>query len=154
MSINRQGKRLGLATNFNHASPILRVRDLEASLRYFHDVLGFTIDWKDPTQFASVSRGDANVMLCVGDQGNPPAWVWIGVGDAEALRVEYAARGARIRMEPTNFPWAMEMHVEDLDGNVLRLGSEPVHDRPFGPWRDMNGVRWHRNGSDSWTRAG
>ena len=153
MSINRQGTRLGLATNFHHALPILRVRDLEASLRYFQEVLGFTIDWKDPTRVASVSRGDANVMLCVGDQGNPPAWVWIGVGDAEALQVEYAARGARIRMEPTNFPWAMEMHVEDLDGNVLRLGSEPVHDRPFGPWRDMNGVRWHRNGSDSWKRA-
>lgn len=153
MSINLQGTRVAVATNFHHASPILRVRDLEASLRYFHDILGFKIDWKDPTKFASISRGDANVMLCVGDQGNPPAWVWIGVGDAEALRVEYAARGARIRMEPTNFPWAMEMHVEDLDGNVLRLGSEPVHDRPFGPWRDMNGVRWHRNGDESWTRA-
>jgi hypothetical protein len=28
-------------------------------------------------------------------------------------------------MPPTNFPWALEMHVEDPDGNVLRLGSEP-----------------------------
>jgi catechol 2,3-dioxygenase-like lactoylglutathione lyase family enzyme len=145
---------MAVTTNFHHASPILRVRDLEASLRYFHDVLGFAIDWKDPTQFASVSRGDANVMLCVGDQGNPPAWIWIGVGDTEQLRVEFAARGARIRMEPTNFPWALEMHVEDLDGNVLRLGSEPKRDRPYGPWRDMNGVRWHRNTDDSWTRVG
>jgi len=28
-------------------------------------------------------------------------------------------------MEPTNFPWAKEMHVEDPDGNVIRFGSEP-----------------------------
>ena len=143
---------MSAGVNFHSALPILRVKNLEASLRYFHDILGFTIDWKDPTQVASVSRGDANVMLCVGDQGNPPAWVWIGVGDTEALLAEYTAKGARIRMEPTNFPWAVEMHVEDLDGNVLRLGSEPHRDRPFGPWRDMNGVRWHRNTDESWSR--
>ena len=142
------------STNFHHASPILRVRDLEASLRYFHEVLGFTVDWSDPTQIASVSRGDANVMLCTGDQGNPPAWVWIGVGDTQELRTEYAARGARIRMEPTNFPWALEMHVEDLDGNVLRLGSDPLPDRPYGPWRDMNGMRWQRNRDESWSQLG
>ena len=72
-------------------------------------------------------------MLSVGDQGNPPAWVWIGVGDTQALRDEYVAKGARIRMEPTNFPWALEMHVEDLDGNVLRMGSEPLPDHVVGP---------------------
>ncbi len=118
--------------NFHHASPILRVNDLAASIQYFRDVLGFSLDWHDPTQFASVTRGDANIMLSLGDQGNPPAWVWIGVGDAAALRDEYKAKGARIRMEPTNFPWALEMHVEDLDGNVLRLGSDPLQDQPFG----------------------
>ena len=123
---------MSLPINFHHASPILRVKNLEASIHYFRDKLGFTLDWQDPTDFASVSRGDANLMLSVGDQGNPPAWVWIGVGDAQALRDEYFARGARIRMEPTNFPWALEMHVEDLDGNVLRLGSDPLPDQPFG----------------------
>ena len=119
--------------NFHHASPILRVNDREASIHYFCDTLGFELDWQDPTQFASVSRGDANLMLSVGDQGNPPTWVWIGVGDTKALRDEYEAKGARIRMQPTNFPWALEMHVEDLDGNVLRMGSEPLPDHAFGP---------------------
>lgn len=119
--------------NFHHASPILRVNDLERSIHYFCDTLGFQLDWQDPTQFASVSRGNVNLMLSVGDQGNPPAWVWIGVGDTQALRDEYAAKGARIRMEPTNFPWALEMHVEDLDGNVLRMGSDPVPAHAVGP---------------------
>ena len=122
------------ALNFHHASPILRVHNLDASVRYFRDVLGFTLDWFDATQVASVTRGDANLMLCQGDQGNPPAWVWIGVGDTQVLCVEYQSNGARIRIDPTNFPWGLEMHVEDLDGNVLRFGSEPLHDRPFGPW--------------------
>ena len=122
--------------NFHHASPILRVNNLEASIRYFCETLGFSLDWQDPTQFASVSRGDANLMLSVGDQGSPPAWVWIGVGDTQALHDEYSIKGARIRMEPTNFPWALEMHVEDLDGNVLRLGSDPLPSATFGPgWK-------------------
>jgi catechol 2,3-dioxygenase-like lactoylglutathione lyase family enzyme len=119
--------------NFHHASPILRVNNLEASIRYFCETLGFSLDWQDPTQFASVTRGDASLMLSVGEQGSPPAWVWIGVGDPQALHDEYAIKGARIRMEPTNFPWALEMHVEDLDGNVLRLGSDPLPDTSFGP---------------------
>ena len=33
-------------------------------------------------------------------------------------------------MAPTNFSWALEMHVEDPDGNVLRLGSE-LRSAPF-----------------------
>jgi hypothetical protein len=34
-------------------------------------------------------------------------------------------------MEPRNFEWAYEMRVEDLDGNVLRIGSEPRSDIPI-----------------------
>ena len=120
--------------SFQHAAPILRVHDLDASVRYFCDVLGFSVTAVNAAHSASLTRGDANVMLNVGDQGKPPAWVWIGVSDAQALCSEYQARGARIRMDPTNFPWGLEMHVEDLDGNVIRFGSEPLPDRPFGPW--------------------
>jgi predicted enzyme related to lactoylglutathione lyase len=47
------------------------------------------------------------------------------VDDAEKLHEELKARGVAIRLPPTNFPWALEMQIEDPDGNVLRLGSEP-----------------------------
>lgn len=53
------------------------------------------------------------------------AWAWIGVDDAERLYQEYNTNGAKIRLPPTNYSWALEMQVEDLDGNVLRLGSDP-----------------------------
>lgn len=42
-------------------------------------------------------------------------------GSTPVLRV-----GVPVRMPPTNYPWALEMHLEDPDGNVLRLGSEPI----------------------------
>jgi len=31
------------------------------------------------------------------------------------------------------------MRVEDLDGNVLRLGSDSLAGQPFGEWLDMHG---------------
>ena len=34
-------------------------------------------------------------------------------------------------MEPTNFSYALEMHIEDPDGHVLRLGTDPEESLPF-----------------------
>jgi len=103
-------------------------------------VLGFKVHWHTPGM-ASVSRDRADLMLCQGDQGNPGTWVWIGVADAAALYAEYTAKGATIRLPPTNYPWAYEIHVEDPDGHVLRFGSEPKEDRPFSAW-----VAWYQEG--------
>src|SRR5688572_27559934 len=110
---------------FETVSPILRVANLAASLTYYVDVLGFKIDWHDPGVIASVSRDHVSIFLCEGDQGHAGAWVWIGVSDLDALHTDIQQLGAIIRVPPTNYPWALEMHVEDPDGNVLRFGSEP-----------------------------
>jgi hypothetical protein len=77
-----------------------------------------------------VSRDRCGILLSEGDQGHPGSWTWIGVGDAAALHEELRASGAKIRHPHTNRFWAYEMQVEDLDGNVLRLGSEPKADEP------------------------
>jgi catechol 2,3-dioxygenase-like lactoylglutathione lyase family enzyme len=117
-------------THFERAEPILRVEDLAASVRYYVDVLGFTsAEWGTGT-FTSVNRDGAGLYLCQGGQGHPGTWVWVGVEDVEPLYAEYSASGARIRQPPRNYPWAYEMLVEDLDGHVLRLGSEPRADLP------------------------
>jgi hypothetical protein len=55
---------------------------------------------------------------------------------------ELRARGARVRHPPTNYEWAYEMQVTDLDGNVMRMGSEALSDQPLGPWLDMNWKSW------------
>ena len=124
------------------AAPVFRVADLEASLEYYVRVLGFTVDWKYPGIVASVSRERCCIFLCHVDQGHPGVWVWIGVPDVTALHQELRARGATIRHPPTNYHWALEMQVTDLDGNVLRLGSEPLPGVPDGPWLDMHGRSW------------
>lgn len=125
--------------NFHASSPILRVADLAKSLDYYNNVLGFATDWGHESGFASVSRQAANIMLCENDQGNPGSWVYIGVGDVVRLHDEFVGKGAIIRLPPTNYTWAMEIHVADPDGNVIRFGSEPDATRPFDDW-----VSWYK----------
>ena len=125
---------------FEGVTPILRVQDIPASVDYYVRILGFRVDWQSP-YFASVTRGKCHIFLSKGDQGHIGAWVWVGVEDTEALFEEYQKAGAKVRHPPTNYSWAYEMQVEDIDGNVLRLGSEPKEDQPFGEWLDMEGRR-------------
>jgi len=110
---------------FENSQPILRVENMEAALRFYVELLGFENAAWGTSDFTSVNRGRAGIYLCRGGQGRGAAWVWIGVPDVRELLREYTARGAAIRKAPTNYPWALEMHLEDPDGNVLRFGSEP-----------------------------
>ena len=126
---------------FYGVNPIFRVADLAISIPYYTEKLGFKINWQTP-YFLSVTRGRTDLFLSVGDQGHPGAWVWIGVSDVEALHAEYQLSGAKIRHPPTNYPWALEMQVEDPDGNILRIGSDSKPGEPIGPWLDMYGHTW------------
>lgn len=129
-------KTLEETARFEGCVPILRVKDLGASVDHYVRVLGFKLDWGGGGGMASVSRGRASIMLCQGAQGCAGTWVWIGVADAAAVFREYTAAGARITGPPRNYPWAYELHVEDPDGHVLRFGSDPKGDRPFDEWAD------------------
>lgn len=110
---------------FENSHPILRVEDMESSLRLYVNALGFTNASWGSEFFTCISRDKAMIYLCKGDQGRGAAWVWLGVEDLDKLHQEYTARGVKIRMPPTNYSWALEMQIEDPDGNVLRIGSEP-----------------------------
>lgn len=107
--------------------PILNVRSVTASIRYYVDALGFKLDWTwgEPMEFASVSRDCQAIMLCEDGQGHPGTWLWVGVDDIDPLFRDFSRTGVTFLELPTNFPWAYEMKVQDPDGHVLRFGSEP-----------------------------
>lgn len=138
---------------FSHATPILRVADFEAAAAYYVDELGFELAWRDGP-FGCVCRGDATVMLSQASQGCPATWVYVSIDDADAYYEEIRDRGARIRQVPTNYPWgARELHVFDLDGHVLRLGSDAAPGDALGTWLDEAGVRWKAQTDGSWERV-
>jgi predicted enzyme related to lactoylglutathione lyase len=116
-------------TTFEVANPILTVSNMERSVRYYVEVLGFSNAEWGSQDFTLLTRDNAGIYLSEGDQGHPGTWAWIGVDDVEALFKEYKAKGAIILQTPENFPWALEMKVGDPDGHVLRIGSEPRETR-------------------------
>ena len=139
---------------FESVTPILPVASVRKALAHYVDVLGFEQDWPGEENFASISRGRCHLFLAEGDQGRPGTWVWIGVSDVDRLHADYARRGVKVRHPPTNYPWAREMQVEDLDGNVLRMGCDRRAGEPNGEWLDMRGVRWRRDEDGNWSSVG
>lgn len=118
-----------------NAIPVLAVADVQASLRFYRDVLDFHRDWggdDGAPQIASVSR-DGHAIMLQGRSPAAPGCVWIGLSGLASLWEKIQSYGdVNVLQRPTNQPWALEMKIEDLDGNVLWFGSEPLKGVPFG----------------------
>ena len=112
--------------------PVLPVRDLRRSVQFYTAVLGFKLDWggDEGDTICSVSRDGCCVMLSQSLGGTSGSWVWIGLED-DLLFEEFRRRGVKVRQEPSNYSWAYEMKFEDIDGNVLWLGTETRKDLPL-----------------------
>ena len=108
--------------------PILPVRNLERSIQFYTQTLGFHLDWHGGP-FCSVSRDGRPIMLKESLTATTSAWVWIGL-ESDSLFHLYRERGVKVFQEPMNWSWAYEMKLEDPDGNVLWLGTEPRDDLP------------------------
>ena len=107
-------------------NPILYVKDMAQSLAFYVGIPGFTnAEWGDHN-FTSVNRDNTGLYLCKGGQRAPGTWGWIGFdGDIFSLHENLKSKGVTIKLPPTNFSWAYEMHVDDPDGHVLRVGTDP-----------------------------
>ena len=105
---------------------------MSASLDFYVGILGFQNAVWGNEDFTSIHRDRTGLYLCRGGQGAPGTWVWIGFdGDMDALHQELLAKGVTIKLPPTNFSWAFEMQIQDPDGHVLRLGTDPDDQQPF-----------------------
>jgi uncharacterized glyoxalase superfamily protein PhnB len=117
-------------------APYFLVKDIHASVDYYHRVLGFTRPklWGDPPSFAMPCRDGFIVMLKQAEAGMTilpngsqrgcwDAYFWIE--DADALFNEMKANGAVIEYEPCfQDEYDMkELAVRDPDGHILAFGQ-------------------------------
>ena len=111
---------------------MLPVNDLMRSIRFYAETLGFRVDWggNAGSIICSVSNDGCNIMLSQGLTHNSGVWVWIGLED-DSLFEEYRKKGVKVVQEPKNHPWTYEMKFEDIDGNLLWLGTGRKDGLPF-----------------------
>lgn len=105
----------------------LRVRDLDASMRFYRDVLGVPLEPTDqaegPFHFECSWREGAylHFALFPADHEREPDRVWLGFStpDIDAFHAAAVAAGTRVLQEPTDEPWGRSASYADPDGNEV-----------------------------------
>ena len=116
-------------------SPVLLVADVQRSVEYYRDRLGFEVEtYGDPPDFIAASRDGATILmgLCSEPERIVPNWkivhnmwnVYIRVDDADAIYAEVQERGAGIDYTIYDAPHGFrEFGVQDPDGHDIAFGQ-------------------------------
>jgi catechol 2,3-dioxygenase-like lactoylglutathione lyase family enzyme len=112
--------------------PIMRVKDMAASLQFYTQILDFELKYpgseNDPV--INIIHDEAELQLSILDGvfGNP---VNVRVNNVDALFMHYLSRGldtsgkkeSPVHQGPVDQSWGLrEFYVNDPDGNTLRFG--------------------------------
>ena len=114
-----------------HVMPRLPVSDMERSIAYHQEALGFRLAWRTVDgNLAALASGDIEVLLLVpwrGDGPPPAVSAYVYVEDPDALCAEYEESGADIVETVASRPYGMrDFVVRDPDGHHFTLGrAEP-----------------------------
>ena len=111
----------------NEIMPVFFCANMDASLKYYTEKLGFTVffTWKNPIESAFVCL-DERLLLLKKANGESPATAKITCFGIEALYEVYCDRGAALSSPLKLKPWQyLEFEVTDLDRNTL-VFSEPA----------------------------
>ncbi|WP_395024906.1 VOC family protein [Comamonas odontotermitis] len=113
---------------FESVSPIFSVTDLQQSMDFYRDVLGFDIAWSwgDPPDIAAVCRDCVEITL-IQRAGASPAGAShasFRVSEVEAYYHGLVEAGARIVVPIGDRPYGMrDFRMVDPSGNELSIGQ-------------------------------
>jgi catechol 2,3-dioxygenase-like lactoylglutathione lyase family enzyme len=113
---------------FGRVAPSIPVADIERALRFYRDVLGFTVSFTNgnPASFAVINQGGAQLHLRVqaGRAGSSHAHIM--VDDLDAVYERLLRAGATVRQAPKVQEWGLrDIVIADPDGNTVEI-AEPV----------------------------
>ena len=115
---------------FPAAVPEIPVSDLKQAATYYHDVLGFDIDWgEEAGGIMGISKGQCRLFLTNEAfrkyyENAIPVLVWINLNSKEEVDEPHKLwkdRNAKIVSPPESKSWGLhEFSVADPDGNFFR----------------------------------
>lgn len=107
------------------------VRDLDRSLAFYRDVLGFRLLYSAPEfHFAAFDVGGLRFAIAAseidhftsGPPGNRHTGIGLVVADVDAAHAELVGKGVHFTMPPGKMPWGGYMGIfADPDGNLFYL---------------------------------
>jgi glyoxylase I family protein len=116
-----------------------QVKDVARSVAFYTEHLGFTLEHQQLPAFASISLGDAQILLSGpgasgsrpmpdGQQQQPGGWnrVVLKVVHLPHLIDELRQAGLHFRNDMETGPGGRQIQIEDPDGNPIEL-FEPAH---------------------------
>jgi predicted enzyme related to lactoylglutathione lyase len=120
---------------FIQGAPVLHVPDVEATARYYRDVLGFTWDFGDAT-YSVVWRDNSAIHFVRDDKAPVGIHLFQWVRDVDAYHEEIAKRGAQIASAPADQPYGIrELAVQDINGIGVVFGQEIETEQAVQPGR-------------------
>lgn len=117
---------------FDIIIPTFPVADVNASVRFYTEKLGFELTHKEGDEYAHVVRGEAVIALykyknlqqrtgCEKFVNPTPTRASIFVVGLTAIHAEFTANGVTILDPPTEVPYGWDMQIVDNEGHVLEF---------------------------------
>ena len=112
--------------------PLLGVRDIERSLAFYRDRLGFSVAGQDggearPTRWARVERDGVSLMLQQSDNagraGVGDVCLYFVCDDADSVHAELLARGLSLNEPEIAYYGMKQLELVDPDGHALCFES-------------------------------
>ncbi len=120
---------------FRSLHPILATNDLERSLGFYRDGLGFRVTYRFPDEgdpvYVGLELGASHLGIGLDTEPLAPAdgrrvTLWAYADDCEVAVEHLRGMGATVLEEPTDQPWGERVaRVLDPDGNQVLIGSPP-----------------------------
>ena len=114
-----------MSPGFRRVIPELPVKDVDAALAYYQDVLGYSIRGRHVSEsgqviFGSVLRDTVNFYLAKSPEAFNPSRCSVLVDGVDDLCPAFEAQGARILEQPEDKPWGYrQFTLEDLNGHIF-----------------------------------
>ncbi|MGE5800910.1 MAG: VOC family protein [Gemmatimonadota bacterium] len=131
-----KGRRQPETLRLRDVSPSFTASDLQRSIAFYRDVLGFVIgdEWRDNGQIQGCEMRAGNVLFMLNQddfakgrdrkKGIGSRLYLSTAQDIDRLAAEIKARGGTLDQEPTDMPWGQRVFmITDPDGFKLTIAQ-------------------------------